>query len=461
MKLYIEKKIIFEFIILITIIILVGAISFRSIIKLKDDAAWVEHSERVKGTLESLLSNITDVENGKRGFVITGNEEFLEPYYKAVALNDSLFRLIRYLTADNNIQQKNLDTIAPIIKLHLKEAEEIVELRRLNGFKLAQNKISEGKGKLLHDQIRQMIRKMENIEQGLLVIKKENTKTMTSFTLSLIIIFVLLSLIASGFALFFLERDSRLRYYADQKLIEANEKLMEVDRLKSQFLATMSHELRTPLNSIIGFTGILLQGLAGPLNDEQKKQLSMSYGSAKHLLSLINDILDISRIESGKFHYEIQSVNIKDIVFEVKNTLKPQVDSKGIHFIIELPDKLPEVQSDRKRVFQILLNLANNAVKFTDMGEVKISCTSDEKEITISVSDTGMGIKPENLKMLFEAFRQVDGTSQRKYEGTGLGLYLSKKLVELLGGKISAESEFGVGSKFTFTIPLSMKKKEQ
>lgn len=234
----------------------------------------------------------------------------------------------------------------------------------------------------------------------------------------------------------------------------AYHQLKEVDRLKSEFLATMSHELRTPLNSIIGFTGILLQELPGPLNEEQHKQLTMVYASGKHLLGLISDLLDLSRIESGKVEVERKPVNLEEVVTEVCNTVGPLARQKKLHLKTEFLAPLPVITSDRKRIFQVLLNLAGNAVKFTDHGEVKITGVSQNGFIKLTVSDTGIGIKPENFPTLFEAFRQIDGSSQRRYEGAGLGLHLSKRLVELLGGGMEAESEYGRGSRFSFTLPL-------
>jgi PAS domain S-box-containing protein len=237
------------------------------------------------------------------------------------------------------------------------------------------------------------------------------------------------------------------------ELVRANERLAELDRLKSEFLASMSHELRTPLNSIIGFTGILQQGLAGPINEEQKKQLGLVFGSAKHLLSLINDVLDLSRIEAGKAEIERDSFNFIEIVHEVVDNLAPMANQKKLKIISDLPPAVVMI-SDRKRCFQVLLNLVNNAVKFTEVGEVKIKVRTVRKRLRVSVSDTGIGIKPEQMKLLFEAFRQVDGSARRVYEGTGLGLHLCRKLLSLMKGEISAESKYGEGSSFTFTLPL-------
>ncbi len=243
------------------------------------------------------------------------------------------------------------------------------------------------------------------------------------------------------------------------ELARANIKLKEIDRLKSEFLATMSHELRTPLNSIIGFTGIILKGIAGEINEEQRKQLSMVYGSAKHLLSLINDILDLSRIESGRMEIAVENFHIEEIVSQVEQLLSPMVTQKGLQFITEIQDGIPELRSDRKKIFQILLNLVNNSVKFTNEGEIKIKCRAEDNNLFVTISDTGIGIKEENMAYLFEAFRQIDGTAQRRYQGAGLGLYLCKKLVSLLGGEIWAQSEYGKGSRFMFKLPLKIEKR--
>ncbi len=238
------------------------------------------------------------------------------------------------------------------------------------------------------------------------------------------------------------------------ELVAANARLQELDRLKSQFLATMSHELRTPLNSIIGFTGILRQGFAGPVNDEQKKQLDMAYNSAKHLLSLINDILDLSRIEAGRVEIEHEPFSFTEVVNEVVEGLKPMAGQKGIAIHTDLPGRDIGMTGDRKRCFQVLLNLVNNALKFTEQGEIRIIAGVEDRTLSVSVADTGIGIRAENLPMLFEAFRQVDGSARRVYEGTGLGLYLSRTLLNMMGGEITVESEFGHGSRFTFTVPL-------
>ena len=240
-------------------------------------------------------------------------------------------------------------------------------------------------------------------------------------------------------------------------LAVAKEKAEETDRLKSVFLATMSHELRTPLNSIIGFTGVMLQGLAGPVSAEQEKQLGMVYRSAKHLLSLINDILDLSKIEAGKMASVVEEFDARQLIENVERTVAPLAEKKGLRIVTSVASDVRAVVADRRRIQQILLNLLDNAIKFTDSGSITIDCRLAGGNLQISVEDTGMGIRPEDMANLFQTFRQVDTTRARKQEGTGLGLAICKKLAVLLGGRINAESRLGTGSKFTITVPVAGK----
>jgi PAS domain S-box-containing protein len=237
------------------------------------------------------------------------------------------------------------------------------------------------------------------------------------------------------------------------------------DRIKSAFLATMSHELRTPLNSIIGFTGIVLQGLAGPLNAEQTKQLGMVRNSSRHLLELINDVLDLSKIEAGQLEIRVEPFKLRESLEHVVALVKPLADKKSLKLTIVAPPELGEIYSDRRRVEQLLLNLVNNAIKFTEHGRVTVTAelvtdyqsspeAAAQPAVRLRVADTGMGIKPEDLAMLFQPFRQIDSGLSRQHEGTGLGLVICRRLATLLGGEISAKSEWSKGSEFNVIIPI-------
>jgi len=242
---------------------------------------------------------------------------------------------------------------------------------------------------------------------------------------------------------------------------QANEQLRELDKMKSQFLANMSHELRTPLNSIIGFSRVILKGIDGPLTDLQEQDLQTIYSSGQHLLGLINDVLDMSKIEAGKLDLSHELVDLHAVFEGVMSTAVGLVKGKSIELITEVPAELPEVYGDEMRIRQVLLNLLSNAAKFTNDGSITLRAevadqTAEEAaHICISIADTGIGIAEEDMEKLFEAFSQVDASTTRATGGTGLGLSISRSLVNLIGGRVWVESKEGVGSTFSFTIPTT------
>jgi protein-histidine pros-kinase len=254
------------------------------------------------------------------------------------------------------------------------------------------------------------------------------------------------------------KREEDLLRRTNAEMQAATEKAQAADRLKSVFLAVMSHELRTPLNSIIGFTGILLQGLAGSLNPEQTKQLGMVQSSARHLLTLINDILDISKIEAGEIKVVHEPFDLRASIGKIAGIVQPLAEQKGLMLNTEVAPEIDMLTSDRRRVEQVLLNLLNNAVKFTDHGGVTLRADvvapPSGPAVSVRVIDTGSGIKPENMDKLFKPFQQVNSGLARSHEGTGLGLAICKRLIILLGGEIGVRSEWGEGSTFEFMLPL-------
>ena len=259
-----------------------------------------------------------------------------------------------------------------------------------------------------------------------------------------------------------IELNMRLAHHAaeletiNREIAHKNLELAEASRMKSAFIANMSHELRTPLNAIIGFTGALLMKLPGPLTPDQDKQLNTIRTSARHLLSLINDILDVAKIEAGKVTLQVETIQCQDLIAQTADTLRPLAGQKGLALSVELPAEPIFVESDKRALTQVIINLVNNAIKFTDTGAIKVSLAHalvDGELVTrFSVLDTGVGIKTEDQPKLFQAFSQLDSTSTRHAEGAGLGLYLCQNLANLLGGALSFTSEFGQGSVFTLTL---------
>ncbi len=241
---------------------------------------------------------------------------------------------------------------------------------------------------------------------------------------------------------------------ANAQLVQANQQLEEASRLKSQFLANMSHELRTPLNSIIGFTNLVLTDDLQPPTGEQKEGLEIVLRNARNLLALINDILDLSKIEAGRITISPEEFYIDGVVSDALTTIAPLVGDRPVKLSSEIGEGLPVIFSDSARVKQVVLNLLSNAAKFTDQGHIKVSVNLVEGDfISLAVEDTGSGIPADYLEIVFEEFRQVDGSNTRKHGGTGLGLAISRKLARMLGGDLTVLSELGKGSTFTVTLP--------
>lgn len=247
---------------------------------------------------------------------------------------------------------------------------------------------------------------------------------------------------------------------------EAVMEMREIDRLKSQFLANMSHELRTPLNSIIGFSRVIIKGIDGPVTELQQQDLTAIYNSGQHLLGLINDILDLSKIEAGKMELAFDEVNIVDITASVLSTMSGLIKDKPIQMKRVIEPHLPTVRADAIRIRQVMINLLSNAAKFTDEGDITVEVSlqpglvSSRHEVQVSVTDTGPGISKQDQTKLFQAFSQVDDSPTRKTGGTGLGLSICQHIVNMHGGRIWIDSDVGQGSTFYFTLPLYRKESE-
>ena len=250
-------------------------------------------------------------------------------------------------------------------------------------------------------------------------------------------------------------RDITERKNVERRLHQQNVELARASEAKTNFLAGMSHELRTPLNAILGFTGTLLMRLPGPLNEEQEKQLRIVQWAGQHLLALIDDLLDMTRIESGETRMQPTRVNCCEVAHEAATQLRPQAETKGLALILEVPDAACEITTDRRSLRQIVLNLMSNAVKYTDRGSVRLSLQPDTPapgSIRFEIDDTGIGIRPEDEQRLFKAFSQLNAGGDAR-PGAGLGLYLSARLAHVLGGQITFHSKTEAGSVFALTLP--------
>ncbi|BBB47705.1 methyl-accepting chemotaxis protein [Pelolinea submarina] len=382
-------------------------------------------------TLQRITDSAAEIVNADRSIIQLVDPESLQLInvmgcgYSDADLNEQSFEEFRECIYDLVLQERSDILSRDILKDERLQGKTLIhaEREKFKSIAIAPLEIS------------------DQIIGALAVIKKKGRRIFTNEDLDLI------SMLASQAA----SAIQNARLY---------EKAQEADRLKSAFLASMSHELRTPLNSIIGFTGILLQGMVGDLNVEQTKQLNMVQNSAKHLLELINDVLDISKIEAEQMNIFIEQFDLHTLIEKVVRSATPLAERKNLPLRMEISPKVGQISSDRRRVEQILINLLNNAIKFTDQGEVLLKSEVHDSIVEIHITDTGIGIKDEDLRLLFKPFQQVNTGLSRQYEGTGLGLAICKRLVEKLGGEISVDSEWGKGSTFTFSLPLDKQEED-
>jgi len=244
--------------------------------------------------------------------------------------------------------------------------------------------------------------------------------------------------------------------HSNRLLSEANQELQEATQAKSEFLAHMSHELRTPLNVIIGFSELMVDGVPGKINKEQKQSLNDILSSGQHLLSLIDDILDLSKVEAGKMELRLSTCAISDPIESLRTAMLPKMAQKNQGLDVEIEDGLPLVFADTDRITQVLINLLSNGAKFTpDGGRLKIEVVREDSWCQVSVIDNGIGIKKEDQERIFEPFCQLENPLTKEKGGSGLGLTIARQIIERHGGRIWVESEYGKGSRFTFTVPLA------
>jgi len=574
------------------ILLLVAGLLYRNGRSFIEASEWVSHTHEVLAELEATLSAVAEAQTAARGYIITGQEVFLEPYQAAApGVRANLDRL-KSLTSDNPSQQRRLAILESAVAEKLDSLQQNIDLRKQKGFEAAQQRVATGIGTRQMNRVRVIISEMKQEEEDLLKrrardFQASTRKTTLTFLCVIFMVFLLLGLVyyvlrgdiaqrrrteqllqesedrhrklfdnnphptwvfdretlrflavndaavrkygyssdeflkmtikdirppedvpallesvgsvrdgnenvgvwrhrrkdgtnieveITSYALSFADRAAEVVVAVDvtqrkrdeaekrkfiDKLAASNQELelrnREVERatrLKSKFLASMSHELRTPLNAIVGFSDLLADGIPGELNGKQKRFVNHIKQGSAHLLQLINDILDLSKIEAGQLELRCEDFQLKDALPEVLSTIRPLAMIKNIQVQQKLKTDLL-VYADRVRFKQILYNLLSNAVKFTPKdGRIDIDCVEKGNEVCMSVTDTGIGIRAEDQAVVFEEFRQVEGNTATANEGTGLGLAITKRLVEQQGGKISLESEPGKGSRFTFTLPL-------
>ena len=501
MRWTIGKKLMAGFGLALTILIIIGSVSYRSMATLLETANSVTHTHEVLTKLESVISLLKDVETGQRGYLITGDARYLEPYDAAISKVKRVYEEVKGLTKDNPGQQGRLDLVMPLIEKKLAELRETIELRKGVGFEAALEVVLTNRGKTIMDDIRVVIGAMQEEERRLLsdrsVAAQANVRNaQVAILLSTVGAFVLLLVISVAIARSITGRVSEIavvanriaqgdtdqtislpstqdeitdlaqafntmtakRRQVEKELATTRDAALAAVRSKTDFVATMSHEIRTPLNGVIGMTDLLL---ATDLDTDQQEMVETVKNSGEFLLTVINDILDFSKIDAGKLDLEVIDFDLRTAVDEVLDILAERASQHHLELIGLVYATTPQqLRGDPGRIRQILFNLIGNAIKFTEEGEIVVDVSvvktdTDATTLRFAVTDTGIGITPEAQRTLFESFTQADSSTTRKFGGTGLGLAICKRLITLMQGEIGVISEKGQGSTFWFTIPFA------
>jgi signal transduction histidine kinase len=437
---------------LVCMFVLLGQLRLRQ----SDSRQWVMHTENVLAELASLLANIMGADSAAKSYVITGQQPYLGLYEAAVRETGQTLESLDRLLADNAGQHRRLVRL----RLEIQESKRLdsaaVEVVHRLGLTVATRAVAQRESLRAMESARAMAGQMGDEERRLLAEREAWMQASgRAMTFALVVTGALVLVLLCA-AYFLFNRDARHRESLERELNHKNAELEGVSRHKSEFLAHMSHELRTPLNAVIGYVGTLLMRLPGPLTADQEKQLKTVQSNARHLLSLINELLDVAKIESGKVDVQLESLLCREVIEQVIASLGPLAQAKSINLEGEFPDRPIEAKTDRRAFSQILINLTNNAIKFTDKGSVRLELgernVAGAAMAVVNIIDTGLGVRAEDQPHLFHAFEQLrDGKSQR--EGTGLGLHVSRKLAALIGARIEFASEYGRGSCFTVLLP--------
>lgn len=454
------KKIInFIFLIAITILLYSSYVTYQQVQRLLLANSWVIHSHQVIEKVNNIVLNIVDGSRMEESYIDTHNEHYLMKYQISLqnALTDTAD--LKKLTDDNESQLMRYERFAPQVQEVVSSLEAVMKTNQAGDKEKATALLT---SQVLQGNIsamKQMADEMNKEEFRLLQDRnamlyadshKSNVIVITTGIISDILLLLSFLILSYQEQKYSEEQDS-----INNELKEKKRLISNTNRLKSEFLANMSHELLTPLNAIIGYSQLIQDGIAGSVSEEQKEYLFEVLKSSRQLQGLINEVLDLTRIEAGKINLTPQDFNLASLVHEVTDMLRPQAARKKIHLTTLIDENLTTVHLDPVRFKQVLFQYLSNAINFTpEFGSVKIHARPEsERSFIIEVEDNGIGIKPEDIDRLFVEFEQVDSRDVKKFQGTGLGLALTKKIVEAQGGRVGVTSRSEKGSIFYAILP--------
>ena len=453
----------------IVLLALTGYFAQQGFSALRESVQGELHSQEVRLAIASMLEAVQGAQGAQRGYVISGNALLLSPFETHSRQAANQLASLRRLTEDNASQQRHLDLLTQQWRERDDFAQRVIEIRREGRPEEAMQLVATGVGTSLTQQIGHTLQRMEIEEVGLLEVRRARARRYEALLgLSLAALGAMGALLVSGL---YLQAKAEIRRrgaaaaeLAEQKAVvetqleelrTAKERLESVERAKTALLATASHELRTPLNHIIGFSSLLLEGLAGVLNREQAKQVGMIRHSGHQLLGMVTNMLDVASVEAGSMSLNLGPVRLRPMLQELCTTHAVDAAPKGVSVRLGHCEPALVVKADASRLYQILDNLLSNAVKFTPRGAVHVAVAVQGQAVRVTVKDGGAGIAPEQQARLFEPFQRASEEMSRVHPGLGLGLSVSRRLVRIMGGDMGVDSRLGAGSSFWFEVPLA------
>jgi signal transduction histidine kinase len=446
----------------------VSLLAIWGMLRWGSDVEEIARSQDLLARLQSTLSGLEAAETGQRGYLLTGDAAYLADYQKAVETTERLLASLRNVFDNDPVYATNMDSLEREAGARLKELDAAVEARRTLGRDAAGEAVLKDRGEEAMENVRGMIRRMQQTEYTLLADRVGAQRAARSIALWSLLLGGAIALVFGILALVSIERSVKERSAAHARLERSEQELRastellllrniqieKATKMKSEFLANMSHELRTPLHTIIGFSELLSEQAEGPLNQKQVHYLDAIHGDALYLLRLINDILDLSKIEAGKLELRPEMFDVAAVIDQVLSSIQPLCQAKAIRMESQVPPALT-IQADPVRFKQVIYNLLSNAVKFTpEAGRISVEAVPRDGFVEVAVSDTGIGIPKEEQASIFNKFYQTESGSRVGLDGAGLGLAIAKGLVLEHGGDIRVESEVGKGSRFSFTVSL-------
>ena len=462
-RLTLAEQVAVAFMVGVVYLAIVGSVAYTNVNRFADATARAERTHVVLRTLEETFSVVTGAETGARGYVITGDARYLQPYRDAETKAVAGLRGLERLVGDNPPQRRRVDQLSPLIARRFSILDETIRLRADAGPAAAAAALAVAapavdRGNAVMDSIRVVVDAMSADETARMRARSLRERASLRRATTLIVVSFFVAVVLGLAAALFVSRDIERRLRAEEEARKAKETAEAASRAKSEFLAMMSHELRTPLNSVIGFSNVLLRNRAGNMRERDLMYLRRIRAGGQHLLSLINEVLDLSKIEAGRMRVDRAPVALGSLVEDIIASFEGQTRDRPITLEPQVPPNLTPIMTDPAKLLQVMTNLIGNAVKFTERGSVVVRIVADQasrRPLRIEVADTGIGIPADRQRAIFDAFEQVDSSTARQFGGTGLGLAVTKSLCDVLGYGLEVKSELGVGSVFSVILTAS------